>query len=75
MTTSLAVPKSALTEIANSNHTVIEFPTERRLSHRESEQLCDAIEARLAELGIEVRAAHGTNVGTAITIDVYKRVR
>ena len=68
------VSSDTLANLRNASHIVVNIPTDRRLSHNESEQLCDAVESAFAQKGMKVRAAGGTNYGTSIAVDVYKRV-
>lgn len=70
----LTVSSDTLANLRNASHIVVNIPTDRRLSHNESEQLCDAVESAFAQKGMKVRAAGGTNYGTSIAVDVYKRV-
>ena len=69
----ITISSNTLANLRNASHIVINIPTDRRLSHNESEQLCDAVESAFAQKGMNVRAAGGTNFGTSIAIDVYKR--
>ena len=73
MSNALTLPSSSLDLIKKNRHITIEFPTQRRLSHGESENLCDQIEVAFASKGITVRASGGTNYGSSIVIDVHQR--
>lgn len=69
----LTALNAALATLRNARRTTINIPTDRRLSHNESEQLCDEIESAFRAKGMSVEAGSGTNRGTSIRIDVYKR--